>query len=35
MPDATLATATYKLDPALKQKFDDLTVDYRKGDAPR
>jgi 1-deoxyxylulose-5-phosphate synthase len=33
--DATLAAATYKLDPALKQKFDDLTVDYRKGDAPR
>jgi aryl-alcohol dehydrogenase-like predicted oxidoreductase len=33
--DATLAAADYKLDPALKQKLDELTADYRKGDAPR
>lgn len=33
--DATLAAAEYKLDPALKQKLDDLTAEYRKGDAPR
>ncbi|MGO8797781.1 MAG: aldo/keto reductase [Roseiarcus sp.] len=33
--DDTLAAATYRLDPALKQKLDELTVDYRRGDAPR
>ena len=33
--DATIAAADYKLDPALKQKLDELTADYRKGDAPR
>ena len=33
--DATLAAADYKLDPALKKRLDDLTADYRKGDAPR
>ncbi|MBW8716450.1 MAG: aldo/keto reductase [Variovorax paradoxus] len=33
--DATLAAASYRLDPALKQKLDELTAEYRKGDAPR
>jgi aryl-alcohol dehydrogenase-like predicted oxidoreductase len=33
--DATLAAASYKLEPALKQKLDELTAEYRKGDAPR
>jgi aryl-alcohol dehydrogenase-like predicted oxidoreductase len=33
--DESLAAATYRLDPALKQKLDELTVDYRRGDAPR
>ncbi|CAN7574976.1 aldo/keto reductase [Variovorax sp. LjRoot130] len=33
--DATLAAADYKLDAGLKQRFDELTADYRKGDAPR
>lgn len=33
--DATLAAAEYQLDPALKQKLDELTTEYRKGDAPR
>jgi aryl-alcohol dehydrogenase-like predicted oxidoreductase len=33
--DDSLAAATYRLDPALKQKLDDLTVDYRRGDAAR
>ena len=33
--DATLAAADYKLDPDLKKKLDDLTAEYRKGDAPR
>ena len=33
--DATLAAAEYKLDPALKKRLDDLTAEYRKGDAPR
>jgi aryl-alcohol dehydrogenase-like predicted oxidoreductase len=33
--DETLAAATYRLDPALKQKLDDLTAEYRRGDAPR
>ena len=33
--DATLAAAAYKLDPALKQRLDELTAEYRKGDAPR
>lgn len=33
--DETLAAASYKLDPALKLKLDALTVEYRRGDAPR
>lgn len=33
--DATLAAAEYKLDPALKTKLDELTAEFRKGDAPR
>ena len=32
---ATLAAASYVLDPALKARLDTLTADYRKGDAPR
>jgi aryl-alcohol dehydrogenase-like predicted oxidoreductase len=33
--DATLAAAELVLDPALKARLDELTADYRKGDAPR
>jgi 1-deoxyxylulose-5-phosphate synthase len=33
--DDSLAAANYRLDPALKQKLDDLTAEYRRGDAPR
>jgi aryl-alcohol dehydrogenase-like predicted oxidoreductase len=33
--DATIAAAEYTIDPALKQKLDELTAEYRKGDAPR
>lgn len=33
--DATLAAADVTLDPALKAKLDEITADYRKGDAPR
>jgi len=33
--DATLAAAQYVLDPALKQRLDEVTAPYRKGDAPR
>jgi aryl-alcohol dehydrogenase-like predicted oxidoreductase len=33
--DATIAAAGYALDPALKQRLDDVTAEYRKGDAPR
>jgi len=33
--DASLAAATYQLDPDLKQRLDDLTHDYRMGDAAR
>ena len=33
--DATLAAADYKLEPALKQRLDEVTAEYRKGDAPR
>ena len=33
--DATLAAAEYTLPDDLKQRLDDLTADYRKGDAPR
>jgi aryl-alcohol dehydrogenase-like predicted oxidoreductase len=33
--DATIAAAEYKLDPALKHRLDELTAEYRKGDAPR
>jgi aryl-alcohol dehydrogenase-like predicted oxidoreductase len=33
--DATLAAAELKLDAALKQRLDEITADFRKGDAPR
>ena len=33
--DASLAAAGYKLDDDLKQKLDELTHEYRMGDAPR
>jgi aryl-alcohol dehydrogenase-like predicted oxidoreductase len=33
--DATLAAAEYRLDPALKGTLDELTAEFRKGDAPR
>jgi len=33
--DATLAAAEYKLAADLKTKLDELTAEYRKGDAPR
>ncbi|MET0543865.1 MAG: aldo/keto reductase [Variovorax sp.] len=33
--DATLAAADYQLAPDLKQRLDELTAEYRKGDAPR
>lgn len=33
--DATLAAAEVRLDPALLDKLNALTADYRKGDAPR
>jgi aryl-alcohol dehydrogenase-like predicted oxidoreductase len=33
--DASLAAATYALDPDLKQHLDDLTYEYRLGDAAR
>jgi aryl-alcohol dehydrogenase-like predicted oxidoreductase len=33
--DASLAAGEYKLDPALKQRLDDLTGEYRRGDATR
>ncbi len=33
--DATIAAAEYQLDPALKTRLDELTAEYRKGDAPR
>ena len=33
--DATLAAAEYTLDADLKQRLDELTAEYRKGDAPR
>ena len=33
--DATLAAADIKLEPALKAELDDLTAQFRKGDAPR
>jgi aryl-alcohol dehydrogenase (NADP+) len=33
--DASLAAFDYRLDPDLKGKLDDLTHDYRMGDAPR
>ena len=33
--DASLAAASYALDPDPKQHLDDLTHDYRMGDAPR
>lgn len=31
----TLRAATVTLDPALKQRFEELTIDYRRGDAAR
>jgi aryl-alcohol dehydrogenase-like predicted oxidoreductase len=33
--DASLAAPSYVLDPDLKQRLDDLTYDYRLGDAAR
>jgi aryl-alcohol dehydrogenase (NADP+) len=33
--DASVAAAGYQLDPDLKQQMDELTHDYRMGDAPR
>jgi aryl-alcohol dehydrogenase-like predicted oxidoreductase len=33
--DATLAAADYRIDPALKKELDEVTAEYRKGDAPR
>jgi 1-deoxyxylulose-5-phosphate synthase len=33
--DASIAAASYRLEPALKQRLDALTADYRKGDAAR
>jgi 1-deoxyxylulose-5-phosphate synthase len=33
--DASLAAASYALDPGLKQQLDDLTYEYRLGDATR
>ena len=33
--DATLAAATYTLTPDLKRKVDELTHEYRYGDAAR
>jgi 1-deoxyxylulose-5-phosphate synthase len=33
--DESLAAAEFKLDPALKKKLDELTMEYRRGDAPR
>ena len=33
--DDTLAAASYALDPGLKQKLDEVTAEYRRGDAPR
>ncbi|HVT67468.1 MAG TPA: aldo/keto reductase [Trebonia sp.] len=33
--DASLAAATYTIDPDLKARLDDLTYEYRLGDAPR
>ncbi|SFN33607.1 aldo/keto reductase [Variovorax sp. OV329] len=33
--DATIAGASYVIDPALKQQLDEVTHEYRKGDAPR
>jgi aryl-alcohol dehydrogenase-like predicted oxidoreductase len=33
--DATIAAAGYALDAGLKQRLDELTAEYRKGDAPR
>ncbi|MEJ7687389.1 MAG: aldo/keto reductase [Variovorax sp.] len=33
--DATLAAAEYTIDADLKRRLDELTTEYRKGDAPR
>lgn len=33
--DATLAAAELRLEPALKARLDELTAEFRKGDAPR
>jgi 1-deoxyxylulose-5-phosphate synthase len=33
--DASLAAVEYQLDPGLKQQMDELTHEYRMGDAPR
>ena len=32
---ATVAAADYRIDADLKQKLDEVTADYRKGDATR
>ena len=32
---ATIAAAEYRIAPDLKQKLDEVTADYRKGDATR
>lgn len=33
--DATIAGATYRIDPGLRDRLDELTAEYRRGDAPR
>jgi aryl-alcohol dehydrogenase-like predicted oxidoreductase len=33
--DDSLAAVSYRLEPALKQKLDDLTLEYRRGDSAR
>jgi aryl-alcohol dehydrogenase-like predicted oxidoreductase len=33
--DASLAAAGFSLDAELKRQLDELTLDYRMGDAPR
>lgn len=33
--DATIAGATYAIDPGLRERLDELTAGYRRGDAPR
>ena len=33
--DASLAATTFKIDETLKQQLDEITHEYRMGDAPR